>query len=130
MELLNSVTRFDDASDAGRAIRQEVYEAMTLMLSPIIPHMCHQLWQELGKDGLIVDQAWPLADEAALQQDSIEMVIQVNGKLRGRMQVASDASKEDCEQQALANENVERFIDGKPVRKVIVVPGKLVNIVI
>ena len=130
MELLNAVAKFEDQSAQGQAIRQEVFDSMVLMLSPIIPHVCHQLWQELGHDSVIIDQRWPQVDESALVQDSIEMVIQVNGKLRGKMQVAADIDKASCEASALQNEAVQRFIDGKPVRKVIVVPGKLVNIVV
>ena len=130
MELLNAVSRFDDDSAASRAIRQEVFDHMVLMLSPIIPHICHRLWQDLGHESLIIDHAWPEADESALVVDTIEMVIQVNGKLRGKMRVAADADRELCEATARANEQVKRFLDDAPIRKVIVVPGKLVNIVI
>ena len=130
MELLNAVSKFEDDSAQGRAIKQETFDNMVLMLSPIIPHICHQLWQELGHDSVIIDQSWPQVDEAALVQDNIEMVVQVNGKLRGKMQVPADIDKASCEAQALENDAVLRFIDGKPIRKVIVVPGKLVNIVI
>ncbi len=130
MELLNSVGRFADDSANGRAIRQEVFDNMVLMLAPIIPHLCHRLWRDLGHDSLIVDHPWPAVDETALVQDSIEMVIQVNGKLRGRMQVATDADRAACEAAALANAQVTRFIGDAEVRKVIVVPGRLVNIVV
>jgi leucyl-tRNA synthetase len=130
MELLNHLMKFSDDSAQGRALVQEVLDAIVLMLSPIIPHVCHQLWQELGHDTVIIDETWPLCDETALVQDSIEMVIQVNGKVRAKMQVSADADKKTCESMALENENVIRFIDGKPVRKVIVVPKKLVNIVV
>ncbi len=130
MELLNAVTRFEDASATGRAIRQEVFDSMVLMLAPIIPHVCHRLWQDLGDDSLIIDHPWPEADAAALVQETIEMVIQVNGKLRGRTQVAVEADRETCEAAALANEQVRRFIGDAEIRKVIVVPGKLVNIVV
>ena len=100
------------------------------MLAPIIPHLSHQLWQELGHDSLILDVAFPAYDESALVQDTIDMVISVNGKVRGMMQVSADADKATCEQLALANENAQRFMEGKPLRKIIVVPGKLVNIVV
>ena len=130
MELLNSVMRFEDDSDIGRAIRQEVFDNMTLMLAPIIPHICHRLWRDLGHDSVLVDHPWPEVDETALVQDSIEMVIQVNGKLRGRMQVGADADRAACEAAALASEQVQRFIGDGEIRKVIVVPGKLVNIVV
>jgi len=130
MELLNSVSRFDDDSNLGTAIRQEVFDAMVLMLGPIIPHICHRLWRDLGHDSLVIDHPWPTVDDSALVQESIEMVIQVNGKLRGKMQVDADADRETCETAAMANEQVLRFIADSPVRKLIVVPGKLVNIVI
>ena len=130
MELLNTVGRFDDVSEVGIAIRQEVFDSMVLMLAPIIPHICHQLWRDLGHDSQIVDHPWPTVDETALVVESIEMVIQVNGKLRGKMQVAADADRQSCETQALANDQVQRFIADGLIKKVIVVPGKLVNIVV
>ena len=130
MELLNSVSRFEDDSATARAIRQEVFDSMVLMLAPIIPHICHRLWRDLGHDSHVIDHPWPAVDESALVQQSIEMVIQVNGKLRGKMQVDADADRASCEAAALANEQAMRFIGDSPVRKVIVVPGKLVNIVI
>ena len=130
MELLNSVSKFDDESATGWVIRQECYENMVLMLSPIIPHLCHQLWRDLGRDSLIIDHSWPQADETALVQETIEMVIQVNGKLRGKMQINAEADKASCEAIAINNEQVRRFINDAPVKKIIVVPKKLVNIVV
>lgn len=130
MELLNRVSKFDDQTPMGQAIRQETYENMVLMLSPIIPHLCHQLWQDLGQDSVIIDHPWPQVDEAALVRESIEMVIQVNGKLRGKMQISADTDKAGCEAMAIKNEKVQRYIKDRPVKKIIVVPKKLVNIVI
>ena len=130
MELLNAINKFDDKSDAGRAVSRESLEAVVLMLSPMVPHICHALWLELGHESALIDQAWPTVDEGALQRDLVEIVVQVNGKLRGRLSVAVDASKESIEADALADENVQRFIDGKEIRKVIVVPGRLVSIVV
>ena len=130
MELLNWVSKFDDQSPTGQAIRQETYESMVLMLSPIIPHLCHQLWQDLGQDNVIIDHPWPQVDEAALVRESIEMVIQVNGKLRGKMLISAETDKAGCEAMAINNENVQRYIKDRPVKKIIVVPKKLVNIVI
>ncbi len=130
MELLNAVSKFDDDSEQGHAIRQETFDSMLLMLSPIIPHICHQLWRELGHESNIIDHAWPVVDEEALVQDSIEMVIQVNGKLRGKMQIGADVDKAGCEAMALDNDQVKKFIGDQSVCKVIVVPGKLVNIVV
>ena len=130
MELLNSVSRFEDDSAIATAIRQEAFDSMVLMLAPIIPHICHRLWRDLGHDKPIIDHPWPRVDEEALVQENIEMVIQVNGKLRGRMQVSAGADRASCETAALENDQVLRFIGDNPVKKVIVVPGKLVNIVV
>ena len=130
MELLNSVSRYQDDSPVGKAIRQEVFDNMVLMLAPIIPHLCHRLWRNLGHDSVIIDHPWPTVDESALVQETIEIVIQVNGKLRGKMQLGADADRASCETAALENEQVRRFIGDGEIRKVIVVPGKLVNIVI
>ncbi|MGB5333185.1 MAG: leucine--tRNA ligase [Woeseiaceae bacterium] len=130
MELLNAINKFDDKSDAGRAVEHEALEAVVLMLSPIVPHISHALWQELGHKTPLIDQAWPEVDEAALELDLIEMVVQVNGKLRARISVPTDADKEAVEKLATADENVQRFVDGNDIRKIIVVPGRLVNIVV
>ncbi len=130
MEMINALAKFDDNSDNGRAVKQEVLEAVVLMLSPIIPHICQQLWSELGHDSDIVLENWPSIDSSALQQDTLQMVVQVNGKLRGKLEVELSASKEEVEALALADENVRRFLEDKAIKKVIVVPKKLVNIVV
>ncbi|WP_414717192.1 leucine--tRNA ligase [Tahibacter sp.] len=130
MELLNALAKFDDASPAADAVRQEAWETVTLLLNPITPHVCHALWQALGYgESLIEDRSWPLADAEALKKDALVLAVQVNGKLRGQIDVAVDASRETCEQQALADPAVARFLEGLAVKKVIVVPGKIVNIV-
>jgi len=130
MELVNSLGKLTDTSANSAAIRQEVLEAIVLMLSPMVPHICHQLWLELGHDDAIVDKAWPVPDESALVQDELSLVIQVNGKLRGKILVSASASQEDIKAIALEDEQVKRFIDGQPIKKMIVVPKKLVNIVL
>jgi leucyl-tRNA synthetase len=130
MELLNAINKFEDASDAGRAVEHEALEAVVLMLSPMTPHICHALWKELGHETALIDRRWPEFDEAALELDMIELVVQVNGKLRGRVAVPADASKDDIEKLAIADDNVQRFVDGQTIRKIIVVPGRLVNIVV
>ncbi|MGR9013916.1 MAG: leucine--tRNA ligase [Gammaproteobacteria bacterium] len=130
MELINSLTKFDDDSDNAKAIRQEALEAIVLMLSPIVPHICHQLWLDLGHQQAVVSASWPEVDITALEQDTLELVLQVNGKLRSKMSVSVKASKDEIEAMALNDEHVKRFIEDKPVRKVIVVPNKLVNIVV
>jgi leucyl-tRNA synthetase len=99
------------------------------MLNPIVPHACHGLWQALGGAGDILNAPWPMVDETALSRDSIEIVVQVNGKVRAKMDAPADADKDTVETLALAQDNVQRFLENVTVRKVIVVPGKLVNIV-
>ena len=130
MELTNTLVKFNDKTENGQAVLAEGWRSMILMLAPIVPHITQQLWLELGNEGLIVDQSWPLVDESALVKDEILLIIQVNGKLRSKLNVAANASKEEIEELAVADENVRRFIEGMQVRKVIVVPGRLVNIVV
>ncbi len=130
MELLNSLSKFDDDSDQGRAVRGEALEAVVLMLSPIVPHICHKLWALFGYEELVIDAMWPEFDESALVQDELQMVIQVNGKLRGKITVAIDSERDEIEKLALAEEQVQKYLEGNTVKKVIVVPRKLVNIVI
>jgi leucyl-tRNA synthetase len=130
MELLNAINKFDDDSETGRSVVKEALEAVVLMLSPMVPHICHALWGQLGHTTAVIDEAWPALDEAALTSDLIEIVIQVNGKLRGRISVPVDASKDSIAEQALADPNVQRFIGDSEVRKTIVIPGRLVSIVV
>jgi leucyl-tRNA synthetase len=130
MELMNTLAKFEDRSPEGRAVVQETLELIVQMLAPITPHACHALWQALGHSDALLDRRWPTPDPQALVQDTIEIVLQVNGKLRGRIEVASAASEEQVRAAALADPNVQRWVEGKPVRKVIVVKGKLVNVVV
>lgn len=130
MELCNELGRLPGDSPQSRAVMQEGLDAVVRMLVPIVPHICHHLWGLLGGDGDASYAAWPSVDETALVRDSLEIVVQVNGKVRARMEVPADADKDTLEAAALAQENAQRFMEGKTVRKVIVVPGKLVNIVI
>ena len=129
MELCNALGRYPAETDAARGLHQEALEVVVLMLQPITPHLSHGLWHALGRDGAAVDQPWPAVDEAALVRDEVELVVQVNGKLRSRIAVPADADEDGIRTQALADENVQRFIEGKTIRKVIVVPGRLVNVV-
>ncbi|SDZ73325.1 leucine--tRNA ligase [Nitrosospira multiformis] len=130
MELMNALGKLQDSSPAARGLMQEALENIVLLLSPIVPHICHVLWGELRPGTELLDQPWPQADVAALVQDEIELIVQVNGKLRGKIRVAADTKPVIIEQLALENEQVRRFIDGKAVKKVVMVPGKLINIVI
>jgi leucyl-tRNA synthetase len=129
-ELLNLYTDLDDRSPVARTIAQEVLEDAVLLLAPIVPHIATALWSELRPGTKLIDQPWPLVDPSALVQDSIELVVQVNGKLRGHVSVASNATREEIERAALAQETVVKFLAGQQPKKVIVVPGRLVNIVV
>ena len=130
MELLNAIGRFEDGSPQGRAVVQEAFEIATITLSPIVPHVCHALWASLGHAGALIDQRWPQPDPAALAQDAVTMVVQVNGKLRGQISVPVDAAEETIRAAALAEESVQRFVAGATPRKVVIVPRKLVNVVV
>ena len=130
MELVNALARNDDDSGHWRAIMREGLNAVILMLAPIVPHAAHVLWRALGHESAVIDERWPAADEAAMERDAIDLVVQVNGKLRGHISVSKWADRETIESEALDNPNVRRFVEGKAIRKLIVVPGKLVNVVI
>lgn len=130
MELMNSLVKEQGADPASRNLMQEALENAVLLLSPIVPHICHALWHELRPGTELFEQPWPKADKTALVQDEIKLIVQVNGKLRGQIHVAKDTDKAIIEKTALENEQVQKFIDGKTVRKIIVVAGKLVNIVV
>ncbi len=130
MELLNAVSRYDDASETGHAIANEALESVVLMLSPIVPHICHELWATLGHKTALIDVPWPKVDVGALEADEVEIVVQVNGKVRGRIMAATDADNDSVAALALADENVQRFVADSKIRKTIVVPGRLVNIVV
>ena len=129
MELINELSKFHDDSEQGHAVVREAIEGIVLLLSPIVPHITQQLWNELGHEELLTDVAWPQCDESAMVRDEIELVVQVNGKLRSRINVSADADKDSIEAAALADEKIMTNLEGKTVRKVIVVPGRLVNIV-
>ncbi|OOG40914.1 leucine--tRNA ligase [Rhodanobacter sp. C05] len=130
MELLNALNKFGDQSEQGRAVRHEALEAMVLLLNPVVPHISHALWQVLGHaETVLEDQPWPKADPAALVRDTVTLAVQINGKLRATIELAANASKDEAEAVARAQPQVLHFLEGMSVRKVIVVPGKIVNIV-
>jgi leucyl-tRNA synthetase len=131
MELMNAYGKVEGDDAVTRSVRQEVLENVTLLLSPIVPHICQALWAELRKNSVIEDATWPSADQSAMVQDEVELVVQVNGKLRGSITVAKTMAKEAIEQHAVQQPFVQKFLeDGATVRKIIVVPNKLVNIVV
>ena len=130
MELLNALADTKDTSADGRAVAQEVLESAVLLLAPVVPHITTALWEALRPGTRLLDQPWPAADPAALVQDAVDLVVQVNGKLRGAIRVATTASREEIERLALASDGAVKFMEGKAPKKVVVVPGRLVNIVV
>ncbi len=130
MELMNHLSKAAIKSDEDKAVMFEALRAVVLMLTPITPHMCHYLWQTIGNSNMDVENTpWPLVDNSALVEDEKLIIVQVNGKLRAKITVAADASKEEVEALGLSDENVTKFTDGNTIRKVIYIPGKLLNIV-
>src|SRR5690606_22980038 len=127
MELMNSLHKLDMQSAGARAVISEGLDAVVRMLSPITPHITQVLWEAFGHSGYVVDATCPAVDKSDLTRDSIEIVVQVNGKLRGIIEVAHDASKDSIE--AAAKGAVAKHLEGVTLRKLIVVPGKLVSIV-
>ena len=130
MELLNTYDKTDTSSEQGRAVAQEVLEAITRLLWPIAPHACQAMWQILRPSTALWAAAWPQVDEAALVKSEVEIMVQVNGKLRDKITVAADAAKDAIEAAAMASAGAVKFMEGKTPKKVIVVPGRLVNIVV
>ncbi len=130
MELSNSLLKFTDTDTVSMAVRQESLTILLKTLSPIAPHICHYLWQELGNTKAIINEPWPITDESALVQDEIQIIVQVNGKLRAKLMLDATLDKTAIETQALAHENITKFTEGKDIVKVIIVPNKLVNIVV
>jgi leucyl-tRNA synthetase len=133
MELMNAVDDLPldgDPSPARRAVFREAIESIVRLISPFAPHIAEELWVELGRAPGILKADWPEADAGALERDTVEIVVQVNGKVRGHVEVSADADREAVEAEAMAHERVRGWIEGKTVRKVIVVPGRLVNIAV
>jgi leucyl-tRNA synthetase len=130
MELLNAVGHYQERGELAHAVRHEALELAVLMLSPIVPHICHSLWLELGHQTAVIDERWPTPDPQALAQSTVTLVVQVNGKLRARLELPVGAARESAVDAALADPAVQRFIGGKIVRKAIHVPDKLLNLVV
>jgi leucyl-tRNA synthetase len=129
MELMNKLAKAPLDSDTDKAVLFEALQAIVVMLTPITPHLGHVLWQELGNEGNVEDAQWPVADKSAMVEDEKLIVLQVNGKVRGKITVAADAEEETIKELGLNEPNVLKFIDGLTIRKVIFVKGKLLNIV-
>ena len=129
MELSNTLIKFADTDEQSMSVRAESINIILKALSPITPHICHYLWQALGNETAIINEPWPSVDKKALEQDEVQIIVQVNGKLRAKLMFDANTDKALVEAQALEDENVAKFTDGKTIVKVIVVPNKLVNIV-
>src|SRR5215469_1820260 len=127
-ELANTIDEL--APGASAAVRRETLESLVRLLAPMMPHLAEEIWQRLGHSGLLADQPWPEADPALVIDDSVTIAVQVNGKLRSTISLPRDCPREVAEQAALADENVTRARAGKPVRKVIVVPNRIINVVV
>lgn len=129
MELSNHLGRFDDQSAQGRAVRDEAWKAVVRLMAPITPHICEALWELLGEADSVVNTPWPTTDEAARVRDQITLVVQVNGKLRARIELTPGSDQEMAMAAAMAEQNITRYTDGKTVRKIIYIADRLLNIV-
>ena len=130
MELLNEVSAFNVNDELDRQAIKEAIESILLLLSPIVPHICHQLWLDINHNRPIVDAEWPEFDSSLLKSETSLIVVQVNGKLRSKLEVDASTSEDELKSMALSDEKVMRFIEGNEIKKIIVVPEKLVNIVV
>ncbi|MBR5315562.1 MAG: leucine--tRNA ligase [Firmicutes bacterium] len=130
MELVNELYKYKELEGANQAFLKKAIETLVVILSPFTPHVCEEMWEGLGYTDSLQDVAWPAYDEKALVKDSVEIVVQINGKVKEKLNVANGLSREDLEKEALSDDKVKALIDGKNVVKVIAVPNKLVNIVI
>ena len=130
MELVNEVSAFNVDDELDRKVIKEAIESILLLLSPIVPHICHQLWLDINHDQPIIDAEWPKFDSSLLKSETSLIVVQVNGKLRSKLEVDASISEDELKSMALSDEKVVRFIDGNEIKKIIVIPEKLVNIVV
>jgi leucyl-tRNA synthetase len=128
-EFVNTLAAVKPSPDMG-AVMREAMDALVVMLSPMMPHLAEELWQALGRDGLVAHAAWPQADPALLVEDTVTIAVQVQGKLRDTLTVPKDMAKEALEREALASDKIQRILEGQTVKKVIVVPNRIVNIVV
>ena len=133
MELMNAIDHLkisDDSSESAKIVFRDAIQNVVLLISPFAPHIAEELWIELGHKAGVMDAEWPVVNEEALKRDEIELVVQVNGKVRDKIKVPSAATKDEIEAAALAAEKIQSWLEGKTIRKVIVVPGRLVNIAV
>jgi leucyl-tRNA synthetase len=130
MELNNTLSKYKDESQEGAFIKREAFEIMVKCLSPVMPHVCHHVWFMLGGKEAVVNSGWPIVDDSALVQENVQLIAQVNGKLRAKIVVPLDSENKFVEEIAFSDERVLKFTEGKAIIKVIVVPNRLINIVV
>jgi leucyl-tRNA synthetase len=121
---------FVNAATQAKTLSIETLKTFLRLLAPYAPHIAEELWQQLGETGLVADAPWPTYDPNALKREEVTIVVQVNGKLRSRIQLPVDSSEAEVETAALSDERIQRYIEGKTIRKLIVVPNRLANIVV
>jgi leucyl-tRNA synthetase len=132
MELINAIAPLADriGDDGVRWALREAFSVLARLLAPFAPHVAEELWEALGEEGFVSDAAWPSCDEALLVEDRVTVVVQVNGKLRARLELARDLSRDDALEQARGHENVAGHLEGKTIRRVVFVPNRLLNLVV
>ena len=129
MELSNATAKLDNTSEQNLAIKYEALRTIVLLLAPVTPHICHVIWQQLDESTTVEDTLWPVVDKQALEKETATIVVQVNGKVRTRLEVPLGLPEEEVKSRAMAEANIQKFLDGKEVKKIIVIPDKLINIV-
>jgi leucyl-tRNA synthetase len=129
-ELSNAIAEYDALPEANGAVLREALETLVQLFAPMMPHLAEELWSMLGYDTMVIDTAWPVADKSLLVEENVTIAVQVNGKVRATVTLPRNADKQVTQDVALDNENVQKALAGKPVRKVIVVPNRIVNVVV
>ena len=130
MELVNEMYKYKELDDINVGLLGKAVKDLILILSPFVPHICEEMWEHIGETESVSTMSWPAFDEKALVKDTVEIVIQINGKLKEKLMVPADADKQALEKIALDNEKIKELIEGKSIVKVIAVPGRLINIVV
>ena len=130
MELINEMYKYKELDNRNNAIIKEGIETIVTILAPFTPHIGEELWTMIGKEGSVFDISWPKYDETALVKDEVEVVVQVNGKVRGKLTVGANVSRDEMQELAMADEKIKALVEGKTIVKVVAVPKKLVNIVV
>ena len=130
MELINEMYKYKELETRNDAVIKEAIETIVTIIAPFAPHIGEELWTMIGKEGSIFDISWPKYDESALVKDEVEVVVQINGKVRGKLSVAANISREDMQEAAMNDEKIKALVEGKTIVKVVAVPKKLVNIVV